>query len=452
MKSAIAMQPIRSRHYPLQTSRRQLCRLAWLVSLIFALPIAALAQTSAPAPLPPEAQAAVDKGVVAAKQQDYLLAVRYFQDARKLAPKAPEVFYDLGLAESKMPGRELRAICWFGAYLVANPDASNAAAVKNQIEVLDVKSQSNLSRLIKTVQDTAEKMSGNDRAGARGRVAALWVEAGDTASAFKVVDRIQSEDGRVDSHYVLEMVSEAQAKVDDILGARRTANSIQDLLSRIRSLTTIAGTQARAGDMAGAQETFSSAMKNADTLQPEQVDKSSVLCDVARAQAWAGDMVNAKTTFASALKNVSVSHGNFDTMAEIYKIAYTQAAVYYVSDAQKTADLLRDDADNKWKTGAQEAITRAQETIKLGLGIHHVHDEPLVAPVTDHDWLHQLDEDTASMDCALNTDPFLDLASYLTAQHSDDPGKLFNVLKETAEKIIKAQNVIDKMLKQEAAK
>jgi tetratricopeptide (TPR) repeat protein len=451
MKSAIAMQPIRSRHYPLQTSRRQLCRLAWLMCLIFALPIAALAQTSAPAPLPPEAQAAVDKGVVAANQQDYLLAVRYFQDARKLAPKAPEVFYDLGLAESKMPGRELRAICWFGAYLVANPDASNAAAVKNQIEVLDVKSQSNLSRLIKTVQDTAEKMSGNDPAGNRGRVAALWVEAGDTASAFKVVDRIQAADGRDNRGYALKVVSEAQAKVGDISGAKKTANSIQELLTRIRALTTVAEIQARVGDMASAQETFESAITNADTLQPEQLNKSFALCDIARAQAWAGDMVNAKTTFASALKNVSVSHDNFQTMAEIYNIVTAQAAVYYVSDAQKTADLLRDDADNKWKTGAQKDITHAQEAIKLGMGIR-IHERPLVVAITAHDWLHQLDEDTASMDCALNTDPFLDLASYLTAQHSDDPGKLFNVLKETAEKIIKAQNVIDKMLKQEAAK
>lgn len=67
------------------------------------------------AELPPEAQTAMDKGVIAAKQQDYMLAIRYFQDARKTAPDAPEVFYNLGLAESKMPGRELRAMAWFSA-------------------------------------------------------------------------------------------------------------------------------------------------------------------------------------------------------------------------------------------------------------------------------------------------------------------------------------------------
>ena len=81
------------------------------------------AQANIPAPLPPAAQAALDKGIIAAKVPDYALAIRYFEDARKFAPLAPVVFMNLGIAESKMPGRELRAIAWFGAYLAAFPDA-----------------------------------------------------------------------------------------------------------------------------------------------------------------------------------------------------------------------------------------------------------------------------------------------------------------------------------------
>src|SRR5262245_48478893 len=72
--------------------------------------------------LPPEAQEAFDKGVIAAKQKDYQVAIRFFQEARTLAPDAREIFFNLGLAESKIPGHELRAICWFGAYLAANPN------------------------------------------------------------------------------------------------------------------------------------------------------------------------------------------------------------------------------------------------------------------------------------------------------------------------------------------
>jgi hypothetical protein len=54
---------------------------------------------------------------------------------------------------------------------------------------------------------------------------------------------------------------------------------------------------------------------------------------------------------------------------------------------------------------------------------------------------------------ALNADPFLDLAGYLkTLPPSDDPQKVFNALYEPAAKLVKAQNVIDQMLKQQAGK
>ena len=101
--------------------------------------------------LPQDAQEAVKKGVIAAKQQDYLLAIRYFEEARKVSPAAPEILYELGQAESRIPGRELRAICWFEAYLAADPYSLNWALVKDQIDVLDVTSRSNLSRLM--IQD-----------------------------------------------------------------------------------------------------------------------------------------------------------------------------------------------------------------------------------------------------------------------------------------------------------
>ena len=114
----------------MQTFCRQLRLLTFLLCVSVALPYAAQAQTSAPAatpaPLAPEAQDALKKGIIAAQQQDYMLAIRYFQDARKLAPDDPEIYKDLGLAESKIPGRELRAIAWFGAYLTASSVGSMA--------------------------------------------------------------------------------------------------------------------------------------------------------------------------------------------------------------------------------------------------------------------------------------------------------------------------------------
>src|SRR4029079_3179532 len=107
-------------------------------------PCVSWAQTASGTSLPPDALDAFNKGVIAAKQnKNYPLAISYFQDARRLAPGVPMIYLNLGLAESKIPGRELRAIAWLGAYLEANPNAPNADAVKEQIDVLDVKSRDN---------------------------------------------------------------------------------------------------------------------------------------------------------------------------------------------------------------------------------------------------------------------------------------------------------------------
>ena len=43
------------------------------------------------------------RGLVAAQQQDWKLAIRYFTDAQKADPDAPEILFNLGLASSKLP-------------------------------------------------------------------------------------------------------------------------------------------------------------------------------------------------------------------------------------------------------------------------------------------------------------------------------------------------------------
>jgi hypothetical protein len=59
-----------------------------LLFFLVVVPSVGWGQANAPAPasLPPAAQEALDKGVIAAKVPDYPLAIRYFEDARKLAP------------------------------------------------------------------------------------------------------------------------------------------------------------------------------------------------------------------------------------------------------------------------------------------------------------------------------------------------------------------------------
>jgi hypothetical protein len=82
---------------------------------------------------------------------------------------------------------------------------------------------------------------------------------------------------------------------------------------------------------------------------------------------------------------------------------------------------------------------------------------------TVSDWLSKLDDRGDKSSCPLNTDPFLDLASYLRALPTlplsgnwadsvkslppDDPVRVFISQRETAEKLIAAQDVIHQMLR-----
>jgi hypothetical protein len=82
----------------------QLCLLICLAFSSIVQPLA-LAQTSAPAHLPPAAQEARDKGIIAAKVPDYLLAIRYFEDARKLAGSRSRSLPANSLMRSERNGR-----------------------------------------------------------------------------------------------------------------------------------------------------------------------------------------------------------------------------------------------------------------------------------------------------------------------------------------------------------
>jgi len=432
--------------------QRYLIRYFFASFLILALPttkgICQTNVTSATA-LTPDAREAINKGIMAAKLPDYLLAIRFFEEARKLAPQSPEIFFNLGLAESKVPGRELRAVCWFSAYLAANPNEPNAAAVKDQINVLDIKALSNLSRLIKSVQDATSQTGSYYQEFHMGQVAGLWAEAGDMPAAMKTAGQIQDVYRRNQSWVA---IAKGQMKAGDIAGALKTVDMIRpsdfkDIVGSLADIKTvalrdIAQAQQNAGNISGAKNTLMYALTSAALIQyaDQKVFEQGAIAD---AQVKAADIDGAKNTLAS-IQNT----GNEPPMLGIARedLAEAQARAGDISGAQQTADLIL------WPEGkkmAQEAINHAKERAKYAAPTQQ---KAFVGPVVDivkvSDWLEKLD--LTYGDCALNTDPFLDLASYLVSKHSDNPETLFYNINDTAQKIVTAQNVIDKMLKQQA--
>jgi tetratricopeptide (TPR) repeat protein len=522
MKPPIATQETRSQHCTLQTSHIQRRLLTCLAYLSLVVPSAAFAQTTAPAPLRPEAETAMKKGIIAAKQQEWLIAIQSFQEARKTAPDSPVVFYNLGLAESKIPGRELRAIAWFGAYLTANPNAPNATAVNDFILGLQIKNQANLHRLIETVEDAAGKLP-NGLANRLGDpLPVLWAEAGDLdvslrtanavqdpdvrsrvlkqigevqakagdisgaqktwASAIEAASLIQSSGGKDE---VQSWVAKAQAEAGDIGGAQKTADLIQDAYRKSRTQVDIATVQTKAGDIASAKMTLASALKTAELIQDPRA-KSSADVSIAEAQSEAGDTMGAQKTLATGLKTANFdaddlrefhliefskaqAHaGDFagalktadlitDATHKYYalsSIAGRQAGIGDMAGARKTADLIQNAKERKEAVHTAEVLydLRRDTANRLPIAIQSS-ISPAAPAIRIPDWLERLDLDDDRRECALNTEPFLNFAGYLKSlPTSDKPQAIFENLRDTARKLVTAQNVIDKMLKQQAKK
>lgn len=249
-----------------------------------------------PGSLPPAAQESLNKGIIAAKLPDYLLAIRFFEEARKIAPQDPVIYLNLGLAESKIPGRELRAIAWFGAYLAAYPEASNAAAVKEQIAVLEVKNQSNVSRLIQTLQDSPAKDYSRIA-----DVARLWADSGDYATALKTALLA----GEIYGGSAQSYITAVQAKAGDIAGALHTAGVVERLDYRSDAFLEIAFIQLERGDLEGFGTTIVLARRASDQILDGHT-KWNKLNAIAELQVKAGAMDGAQATLRVALTAVDL--------------------------------------------------------------------------------------------------------------------------------------------------
>ena len=160
----------------------------------------------------------------AVRQQDFPLAIRFFGEARKAAPEAPEVLFNLGLAEAQVPGRELRSLCWFEAYLAVSASASNAAAIRQQISDLEVRAEGNVRKIIDTMKLLAGKFPAGDSYGASATVeiACTLARSGDLDGAIAMADSLPDKDRDNARRNVVGVL----ARMDRLDDARKLAGSI----------------------------------------------------------------------------------------------------------------------------------------------------------------------------------------------------------------------------------
>jgi tetratricopeptide (TPR) repeat protein len=339
------------------SSLNPFCKLA--CSLLFGLLVAfgapALAATSSS--LSPAAQAAASKGKSAHEQQDYLGAIGHFQEALRHAPNAPELYFYLGVEESKIPGRELRAIAWLGAYLSLRSDGPGAANVKNNIGKLQGAHRKTLLTVLKDVERTARLAETNDRgpsfrtlarklaeigeftsalqiaanladlpesqAEAYGWIAAVQLAKADIAAALKTASL--SADGQAKDDTYLRIVSAQIA--GDHAGALVTIARMHHPMNKDRARLDVARFQIRNGDL-------SAALKTAESIQDEEM-RGMARSDIVRAQVNADDLSGALDTA------ILISPGTWYGQTVLGLISTAQAKKGDIAGILKTAALQR---------------------------------------------------------------------------------------------------------------
>ncbi len=311
--------------------------------------------------LPEQAQEAIKQGLDQIQKNDYEQARSSFQKARKLDGSL-DVYYEIGLAESKIPGRELRAICWFGAYLAANPKAANAAEVRKTIDALDAKSRDKTARLIQALQDAVQQIpEGEKRDDGLRDLADEWMKFGDYDAAKKAIDLIQNNGTKADAlsnvaNSYARLVDE-QVKAGDMTDASKSLEKAQkatDLItnssisaeaqySNAMAWLGIAKGQLKAGDMKGVQESLGKALDlNERVGSPGSrnsiwQDIAAIQVAMAKAQFKTGDAAGAKESLAAALTTSSYFQPPFpDRLETLRDIAGAQIAAGDMTAARET--------------------------------------------------------------------------------------------------------------------
>lgn len=135
--------------------------------------------------LPPEAQMAFERGLAAAQQQEWGVAIRYFSQANRSAQESPAILFNLGLAHGKA-GNEVAAMAWLIAYLAGGPQAPNAAAVRAEIARLDVVAEAKVRRIMAEATAAARKLPDFPRRYLLGDLAFVLACTGDIHGAQTV--------------------------------------------------------------------------------------------------------------------------------------------------------------------------------------------------------------------------------------------------------------------------
>lgn len=175
--------------------------------------------------LSPQTQTSFEKGMAAAKQNEWDLAIKYFSQVTDANPYYSPAYFNLGLAHQKK-GQSLPALAWFHAYVHHVPDDKEATMIRKEITALEVAVEAKIAAILKQAVDMAavlpEKTSDyrTPQADAMMSVLMSFARSGSADEAAKLGTQYSSQSrysfftaDYLKSIYVGQLVSEDQAEL-----------------------------------------------------------------------------------------------------------------------------------------------------------------------------------------------------------------------------------------------
>ena len=311
--------------------------------------------------LTPGVEVDYERGIAAAEQGEWGLAVAYFNKAQWKALGSPGVLFNLALACSNAGGRDVLAIAWFKAYLAVAPNAANAEQVRKEVLKLEIRVEATVRKLFGKANDTAAMVvNDSDRAKAYGEIVYARIQVGDIAGAREAAALIPDIFPNHRRFSAYSQVARAQAEAGFFNGALETATLLEDGYKQ-NAYSNIADAQIKAGGIAGA-------IKTAALMESSTYERASIYRSIALVQVEAGDIAGARKT-ASLI--------TYDEYA-FRAIVKAQVKAGDIVGALETSALIED-------VGEKDESYKHIATAQIGAGdIDEAMD--IAALITDNSW------------------------------------------------------------------
>jgi hypothetical protein len=332
---------------------------------------------AAEAPLPIEAQKAFERGLIAADQQAWELAIGYFAEAQKSAERDPGVLYSLGLAHTNA-GHELAGAAWLRAYLSAAPQSSNADAVKKEIVRLEDIAKANTKKIFEAALAASHQTPSDEMRKQRLFYIFTWqIYVGDLDGGQKTQKEaadlwvaLSSDEAAEVKLFLDSLVWEWHvrylAKVGEVQKAQEALSRVDDWKMKIEAECSIAQGQTWIGDFAGAEKTLlltERALRNLDELCRDDIQKGHYK------NSDDPSLREDQTELLLALAEAYAVNGQAEDSRRVLKEANEIAEQYKLSEEtrSKIADALQSDPDSKNRRVALIQMDPVKEWIDLAL-------------------------------------------------------------------------------------